>query len=268
MEPIVSARRRVAVESPERQGRKTGSGRVLPQKMDVGMNASALRRTACWRNVTRVSVIRLYTIASVSLAALAPAAAQAPAWPTDAPKQAPAATPAGPTDNRAQGQTAPGAGGFISGPAAPSGFGPPRPMGPPPNQAALEACNQEFARMRADADKKSAVAKSVSEKKGTPAEFCKAITSLHSAMVNWWKYAKSQVSTCGVPNEVVKQLNEQHVQLAKVKTQVCNAASSGAGPARAPSLSEALGTTSQPSQSNTNVKRGGTLDTLTGNPIR
>jgi hypothetical protein len=244
--------------------------------MDVGMNATALRRTACWRNVTRVSAIGLPAIVAVFLTALAvPASAQAPAWPTDGAKQAPAAGPAWPTDSRPQGQAAPGSGGFVSGPATPggfgppqSGFGPPRPMGPGPSQAAIEACNREFARLRADADKKSLVAKGISEKHGTPVEFCKAITSLHSAMVTWWKYAKSQVPTCGVPNDVVKQLNEQHVQLAKVKTQVCNAAANGAGAPRAPSLSEALGATSQPTNHNTTVKRGGTLDTLTGNPIR
>jgi hypothetical protein len=240
------------------------------------MNATALRRTACWRDVTRVSAIRFSATVAVFLTALAaaPASAQAPAWPSDAPKQAPAAGPAWPTENRAQGQTAPG-GGFISGPATPggfgppqSGFGPPRPTGPAPSQAALEACSREFARLRADADKKSAVAKSISEKHGTPVEFCKAITGLHGAMVTWWKYAKSQVPTCGVPNEVVKQLNDQQVQLAKVKTQVCNAAANGASAPRAPSLSEALGATSQPTERNTTVKRGGTLDTLTGNPIR
>lgn len=249
------------------------------------MNATALRQTARWRDVTRVSAVRVAATVAVSLTTLTaiPAFAQAPAWPSDAPKQAPAAGPAWPTDNRSQaaapapsGFGSPAAPGGFGSPAAPGGFGPPtgggfgppRPTGPGPNPAAMQACNDEFAKMRAEADKRGAVAKSISEKHGSPVEFCKAITSLHSTMASWWKYAKSQVSTCGVPEQVVKQLNEQQIQLAKVKSQVCNAAANGAAAPRAPSLSEALGATSLPSQNNTTVKRGGTLDTLTGNPIR
>ena len=246
------------------------------------MNATALRRTACWRDVTRVSAIL-----AVSVTALwtAPAIAQAPAWPTDnsQPKQGPGG-PAWPADGGQQPRSATAPSGAFGPQQQPAGFGPPpqpggfgppqggRPMGGPPagNQAELDACNSEFNRLRADVDKHGLVAKKISERKGAREELCKAVTSLHGAFANWAKYAKSKVTTCGIPDDAVKQLNAQRDQLAKVKGQVCNAGiAGGAAPAaRVPSLSEALGTTKLPDQSNTSVKRGGTLDTLTGNPIR
>ena len=239
------------------------------------MNATNLRQSFCWRDVTRVSAILAISLALLSTA---PALAQAPAWPTDAPKQAPSGGgQAWPTD---QGQQPTAPSGFSQ-PAQPGGFGPPRPgfgppggggMGPPPgNQAALEACNNEFNRLRGEVDKKGAVAKGISDRRGSRDDLCKAITGLHGAMANWAKYAKSKSTACGIPPDAVSQLNAQQVQLAKVRSQICNPAAAGGGPApaaRAPSLSEALGTARPITQDTAPAKRGGTLDTLTGTPIR
>ena len=246
------------------------------------MNATALRRNVRWRDVTRVSAILVVSLAAIWTA---PAMAQAPAWPSDAPKQAPAGGQAWPTD---QGQQATAPGGFaqpaqpggFGPPAQQGGFGPPRPgsgppgggMGPPPgNQAELQACNNEFNRLRGEVDKKGAIAKGISDRRGPREDLCKAITGLHGAMANWAKYAKSKSLACGIPQEAVTQLNAQQVQLGKVQSQVCNSAAAGGGAApaaRAPSLSEALGTSRPATQDGKAVKGGGTLDTLTGSPIR
>lgn len=236
------------------------------------MNATTLRQTFSRREVTRVAAILAVSLAVIWTSA---AVAQAPAWPTDAPKQAPAG--GGQTWPTDQGQRSNAPGGFSQ-PAQSGGFGPP--AGGPPSgglgapsgyQAELQACNNEFNRLRGEVDKKGAVAKGISDRRGPREDLCKAITGLHGAMANWAKYAKSKSTACGIPPDAVSQLNAQQVQLAKVQSQVCNPAAAGGGPApaaRAPSLSEALGTSRPVTQDNTPAKRGGTLDTLTGTPFR
>ena len=243
------------------------------------MNAIANRRTTHWRAVTRVS-----TVIAVSLAVLAaPAFAQAPAWPTDGQQQAAPSGPAWPADGGGQ-QARPT--GVAPAPmmGAPGGFGPPqggRPpgmapggpggmgMGPPPNEQ-QQKCVGEFNRLRGEVDRKGQVAKGVSDRKGSREELCSAVTGIFGAESKWFTYAKDNATVCGIPPDVIKQLAGGHENLSKVKTQVCSGApTAGAAQApRAPSLSEALGTTNLPTQQNTTVKRGGTLDTLTGNPIR
>ena len=137
--------------------------------------------------------------------------------------------------------------------------------------AAAQACANEFTRLRGDVDKYGKAAKAVSERKGSREELCKAVTTLFGVESKWVKYAKDNASVCGIPPDIIKQLGQGHDGLGKMRTQICNVAQNGGGPAaapRPPSLSEALGSPRLPSQDNTTVKRGGTLDTLTGNPIR
>ena len=138
--------------------------------------------------------------------------------------------------------------------------------------AAAQACANEFTRLRGDVDKHGKAAKAVSERKGSREELCKAVTTLFGSESKWVKYAKDNASVCGIPPDVIKQLNTGHDGLGKMRTQICNVALNGGGGQQAaprpPSLSEALGSPRLPSQENSTVKRGGTLDTLTGNPIR
>ena len=238
------------------------------------MNALALRRNADWRDTPRV-----FARLAVSLAVLGatPALAQGPAWPTDAPQQQSSGAPAWPTDNappqpRPTG-IAPGGGfGPPQGGPPPGGFGPGG-GGPPGGGGgqtqAQQQCILEFNRLRGEVDKKGQVAKAISQRKGSREDLCAAVTGILGAETTWVKYAKTNASSCGIPPQIIKQLDGGHANLVKLKEQVCNGGGAAGGGPRAPSLSEALGTTTRlPDKDNTSVKRGGTLDTLTGNPIR
>lgn len=241
--------------------------------MDFGMNVSAMCRNTNWRGAPLVLAVLTATLA------VSPVAAQAPAWPGDSPANQPQnAAPAWPgempSQPAARPQIAPAA---ASPPPMMSPMGPPPSMSPPgggmgmapPPNDKQQNCVVEFNRLRGDLDKKGAVAKGISNNKGSREDLCKAVTVMFAAETKWYNYAKSNASVCGIPGDIIKQMGGGHSQVAKMKTAICNGgATAGAGAPRAPSLSEALGTSSLPTQDNTTVRRGGTLDTLTGNPIR
>ncbi len=69
-------------------------------------------------------------------------------------------------------------------------------------------------------------------------------------------------TACGVPQQAITQAKAIHVNTLKCRDTLC-----AEGPkAKAPTLSDATGTT--PLDTSTNTKTGrGTLDTLTGNPL-
>jgi hypothetical protein len=237
------------------------------------MIAFALRLPATWRAASRVSVIPVLLPAVMLVASwAAPAMAQAPAWPTDnKQQQAAPGGPAWPTDNgppaRQQTSAPGGFGPPQGGMAAPGGFGPPG-GAPPGGGEAQAACVKEFDRLRSEVEKKGKVARAISDRKGSREELCGAMNGIFAAEGTWIKYAKNRAAACGIPPEIIKQLGQGHDHLAQMRKQVCSAGVAGPGPARPPSLAEALGTTRLPDNQNTTVKRGGTLDTLTGNPIR
>jgi hypothetical protein len=140
-------------------------------------------------------------------------------------------------------------------------------MGGP--NAKQQACAEEFAHLREDVEKKGKAVKVANERKNRE-ELCTALTSVHAAMGKWVTFVKKNTASCGIPAEAGKQLAANYANLSKLKTNVCNGGAqtaAAAGP-RTPSLSEALGTLTPATQENTTVRRGGTLDTLTGNPIR
>ncbi len=238
------------------------------------MIAFAMRPLATWRAASRVSIIPAVMLVTVLAANWAtPAMAQAPAWPTDNKQQAAPGGPAWPTDNgppQRQQMSAPGGFGPPApggGMGAPGGFAPPG-GGPPGGGEAQAACVKEFDRLRGEVEKKGKVAKAISQRKGSHEELCGAMNGIFAAEGAWIKFAKDRSATCGIPPEIIKQLGLGHDHLAQMRKQICSAGVAGPGPARPPSLAEALGTTRLPDQQNTTVKRGGTLDTLTGNPIR
>jgi hypothetical protein len=151
------------------------------------------------------------------------------------------------------GMSAPGGGGFGGGG-----------MGGPPQQ---NPCMAEFNKLRSGVESAGKVAKAVNDRKGTREEFCKAITGLHNAQTKWVKYTNDNAKNCGIPPDVITQLKAGATNLGKMKTNICSGGAAGGMPA-APSLSEALGTATMPTTDDTPRRRGGTLDTLTGAPIR
>ncbi len=207
------------------------------------------------------------------LGAVVAASAQTPLkpWPDQAPQQQ--SQPAWPGDAQRQQAAAP-----PMGPMAPMTPAPMTPMMAPPQMGApqmgapsgpVNECAKEFMRLRGEVEKRGAVAKAVNDRKGSREELCSAITGIHAAQVKWTKYTEANHTKCGIPPEVVKELKSGQDHLAKLRKNVCSAGPATAAAPPAPSLSEALGTARLPvNNSDSNVKRGGVLDTMTGTAIR
>jgi hypothetical protein len=205
------------------------------------------------------------------------AAAQAP-WPAQQPQQqqqAPwpgqqpqgqAAWPSSPTQASQQG------GGSAPWPGQQSAAPPPM-MGSPGMSpmggggGGAPPCFIEFTKLRTEVEKRGAAAKAANERHAQREEFCKVITALAGAAEKWAKFTEKEAKGCGIPGDAVTQIKGESEHLGKIKTQVCSAGPA-AGP---PSLSEALGTDRMPIDDGSNkatAKRGGVLDSMTGQPIR
>jgi hypothetical protein len=129
----------------------------------------------------------------------------------------------------------------------------------------MPPCMTEFSKLRDDVQKRGLAAKAAGARKAPREEMCKHITAYSAAELKWVKFTESNVTTCGIPVQVVNQLKEIHGHTEQTKEKIC-----AAGPAAAagpPSLSDALGTTKLPTP-DTTKSGSGTLDTLTGNAIQ
>ena len=128
----------------------------------------------------------------------------------------------------------------------------------------MPPCMVEFAKLRDDVQKRGLAAKAAGQRKASREEMCKHITAFSAAELKWVKYTETNVTSCGIPAEVVQQLKQVHTNTEQTKEKICAAGPAAAGP---PSLSDALGTTRLPTPETT--KSGsGTLDTLTGSAIQ
>jgi hypothetical protein len=128
----------------------------------------------------------------------------------------------------------------------------------------MPPCMTEFTKLREDVQKKGLAAKAAGQRKVSREEMCKHITAYSVAELKWVKYSETNVTSCGIPAEVVQQLKQVHSGTEQTKEKICAAGPAAAAP---PSLSDALGTTRLPTPETT--KSGsGTLDTLTGNAIQ
>jgi len=127
----------------------------------------------------------------------------------------------------------------------------------------MPPCMAEFSKLRDDVQKRGLAAKAAGQRKVSREEMCKHITAYSAAELKWVKYTEANVTSCGIPAEVVTQLKQVHTNTEQTKEKIC-----AAGPAAAPpSLSDALGTSRLPTPETT--KSGsGTLDTLTGSVIQ
>ena len=136
---------------------------------------------------------------------------------------------------------------------------------PPPQQQQAPPCVVEFAKLRDDAQRRAGLIRAASERKAPPKEACALFNAFSAAEVKLIKYAAENASWCGIPPEVVTNLQKSHVRTAELQTQVCRAAAAPQRPA-GPSLSDALGSGIIPDANNIKTGRG-TYDTLTGTPL-
>lgn len=206
---------------------------------------------------------RAAAIATCLAAGVAGAAAQTLPWPGEKPEGG-----AAPWPGDKPGAAAPAA---PAAPAMAAPAAPPPMMGGPsmaPQQQQMPPCLAEFTRLRGEVEKHGAVAKAINDRHGSREDLCKAITTMVAAEGKWVSYSEKNRANCGIPPNIIKQIKTNHEHMLTVRKRVCDTGATAAGAPPAPSLSEALGTSQLPARDNTTTKRGGTLDTLTGNPIR
>jgi hypothetical protein len=132
------------------------------------------------------------------------------------------------------------------------------PMGGPPPSGICAS----FPKLRDEAKAKAEAISAVGKRKGDRKEMCAAVQIFTAAEDKVVKFLEDNKSACGVPPQAVTQAKAMHAHTLQFRDTVC-----AEGPkAKAPTLSDAIGTT--PLDTSTNTKTGrGTLDTLTGNPL-
>lgn len=149
-------------------------------------------------------------------------------------------------------------GGMPGMPGAPGmgGFGGP-PAGPPP------ACQQLM--VLRDERQKNMDALAASKGKAEAAEVCKMFKTLVSTETKFIQGLETNSTQCGVPPQVIKQAHDAHGKAMQIAKQVCDAAEHPRGP----SLSDALNSAPVLPDTDTTKsgQRGGTYDTLQGNPL-
>jgi hypothetical protein len=79
----------------------------------------------------------------------------------------------------------------------------------------------EFAKLREDVQTKGLAAKAAGARKVSREEMCKHITAYSAAELKWVKFTESNVTSCGIPVQVVNQLKEVHVHTEQTKEKIC-----------------------------------------------
>jgi hypothetical protein len=121
-----------------------------------------------------------------------------------------------------------------------------------------------FSQMRADAQQKAAAVRTAIAKKVERKEICALMQRFYSAEGTIVKFLEENKTWCGIPDQVIQSAKVNHEQTLKFRTAACTEAPESKP--RAPSLSDAIGTPSVDTGSNTKTGRG-TLDSLNGNPL-
>ena len=142
----------------------------------------------------------------------------------------------------------------------------PNPFDNPPQQQE-PPCISDFVKLRDISEKLGADVMAAQKRKAPLPEACKLLNALDASQVKLLTFAKTNEKSCGIPAQLIQQINTVHDKVVKARTGVCNMAATGGVPQRpsAPSLSDAL---SAPVTDSSNIKTGrGTFDTLTGTPL-
>jgi hypothetical protein len=127
-------------------------------------------------------------------------------------------------------------------------------------------CMGEITPLLTDADQKGKAIQAAAATKKQPV-VCQAFRNLATAEGKVIKYFEDHGAECRVPPDALKARRGNFAKIVEIRTKVCDTA---AAPKRAPSLSDALGTSQIPSVSTDTPaakSRGSTFDTLTGNPL-
>jgi hypothetical protein len=132
-------------------------------------------------------------------------------------------------------------------------------------QPAGTQCN-DFIKLKDETQQRAQLIQAATQRKAERKEVCALVTRFVETQAKAAKFLEDNKVWCGVPPQVIASANAERERAAKFRTVVCSEAPE-AKP-KAPSLSEAIGTPSVDSSKNTTTRRGGTFDTLTGNPLK
>ena len=135
-----------------------------------------------------------------------------------------------------------------------------RPQAPP--------CMAEFAPLRTETEKRAAAIKAAASRRVPSTELCQLFVRFIESEAKVVKFMEKNASTCGIPAQVVTTSKVNHGKAAETKDRICAAGTSEANEARrGPALGEALGMRAVPTP-DTTTTGGGTLDSLSGNPLK
>jgi hypothetical protein len=139
---------------------------------------------------------------------------------------------------------------------------------PPPQQQQMPPCFQEFAPLRAEAEKRANAIKTGMEKKLPREEICTLFKSFSAAEAKVVKFIVANAQSCGIPPEAATQMKANHTRSLRTQKQVCEGGGvAGAQKPAGPGLSEALGTNRPLGGSDPGAPQSGTLNTLSGNVL-
>lgn len=120
-----------------------------------------------------------------------------------------------------------------------------------------------FLPLRNDAQKKGLAIAAAEKRRADRKELCTIVTRFTAAEATAVQFLEKNKAWCGIPDQAVAMAEANHQKTLKFRKVVCTA---GPEP-RAPTLSDALGTPELDTGKNTKTGKGGTFDTLTGNPL-
>jgi hypothetical protein len=123
-----------------------------------------------------------------------------------------------------------------------------------------------FPTIREDVEKSAAVIKAASERKASREEVCPLFKSFAAKESKMIAFLEANQKACGVPPKAIAQVKANHAGTLRIRNAVCSAAP--AGPARAPTLSDALGGPIIADDTSAKLPGRGTFDTLTGNALQ
>ncbi|MGE3148529.1 MAG: hypothetical protein AB7K04_05615 [Pseudorhodoplanes sp.] len=133
--------------------------------------------------------------------------------------------------------------------------------------ASGKPCEQEFMSLQKEREKHGrALQEAQSKKQLDRSQACGMLKTYLAVETKLLKFMQDNNVWCGVPAQATEQMKTIRANTVKTTNQVCSAAAAPSAPPP-PSLSDVLGTTRVPDSSTTRSGRG-TLDSLTGNPLK
>jgi len=123
---------------------------------------------------------------------------------------------------------------------------------------------ESFLTLRKEAEQKALAVRNATQHKAERKEVCVLVQRFATAEGAMVKFLVDNKTWCGVPDSAIKEAKENHEKTLKFRTMACTEAP--AAQPKPPTLSDAIGTPSIDSASNTKTGRG-TLDSLNGNPL-